>query len=695
MKVRTRNGLIFFAIFMVVLSVWPPFQRGMQRVFKGLGGEAVDPFRPLTGEAAPIDAEYYVAQHHPEASDSNEGTYDAPWLTIQHAADVLQPGDTIFVESGTYEERVQMNVSGELGNPITFKAEENTIVRGFRIHDQSYIRIIGFEITHQGSNVQHEGIHMIRAHGVEILDNYIHHVYTLGIWMHTSGGSNNVVIRGNRMEFIGSVEGHESGEIAILVWGDNNLVEYNDISHVGDFLNVWGERNIVRNNYFHDNYLTDFPDCPFPEGHHIDGLQNWSNEEKLLTRTLMEDNLIIDSRVPNAHTVLIRDLDNTGSSEFIFRNNVDVRNGSYSFGVEQFENGRVVHNTYVDALYAQSPKAYYSVSFLDYSTDGSVINNIFYNTVRDPGRVYYVDPESEAGFYGDYNLAFNPGCGTTCSWLDPINSEAHVILNEDPQFTNYSDDNFRLQSNSPAVDSAGALTKTVSSGYGNQFVVQDAGYLVDGWGRGLGDLIRVGANAPVRVIRIDYGANRITVDQNISWNSGDSVNYAYLGSGPDRGAYESGTSNEFDLQITSPSEGGSVSGRVNIQVDVSNPEAVRYVVLLVEGIPVATSHEYPFAIEWDTTGWSNRVYTIEARAYARHAGSTLWQSDQRTVEVQSQGAYPEGDVNHDGEVDVSDVHACADHILGWQDWGEAADINQDGVVNVLDVQEIVVLMNRD
>ena len=189
------------------------------------------------GEAAFDGAMYHVDQNHPMASDSNVGSVNEPWQTIQHAADVMQPGDTTYVAAGTYEERVQAKHSGEMGKLITFKAEEGVIVRGFRIEDQAYIRIIGFEITHQNSNAQHEGIWLVRAHGCEILDNYIHHVYTLGIWMHHSGPSNDVLIRGNRMEFIGSVEGHETGEIAILIRGNNNTVEYNDISHVGDSLN--------------------------------------------------------------------------------------------------------------------------------------------------------------------------------------------------------------------------------------------------------------------------------------------------------------------------------------------------------------------------------------------------------------------------------------------------------------------------
>jgi hypothetical protein len=665
---KYRMVRILLIIPLIVLFVWPFFQSGTQ-----------------AAAAGPI---YYVDQNHPDASDSNSGSEDDPWLSIQHAADVMQAGDTVYVAAGTYEERVQANHSGEMGNPITFKAEEGVIVRGFRIEDQTYIRIIGFEITHQNSNAQHEGIRLVRAHGCEILDNYIHHVYTLGIWMYHSGQSNNVLIRGNRMEFIGAVDGHESGEIAILSRGDNNTIEYNDISHVGDFLNVWGENTIVRNNYFHDCYLSDFPLCPLPEGHHIDGLQYWSSEI-LLTRTLMENNLIVDNSVPNAHTVLLQDTDNTGSSEFLFRNNVGVRNGSYPFGVVQFEHARVVNNTFVDALSAQSPKAYYCVSFISYSNFGSVINNIFYNSVRDGGRVYNVDSESQAGFYGGYNLAYNPGCGSTCSWLDPIRSEESAILNQDPLFENYPEDDFSLQQNSSAVDSASPLTTTTSSGTGTQIAVQDAGFFVDGWGRGLGDLIRVGANASVRITSIDYENNTVTVDRGISWNSGEGVSYAYQGSNPDRGAYEYGTSEDFDIHITSPSNGVSVSGTVQVQLDILNQDAVRYVVFLVDGMPVATSHESPYAIEWDTIGLPSRAYTIEARAYARYASDILWESDSATVTVVPQQEYPQGDVNRDGSVTAADVQACLSHILGLQDWGEAADVNEDGSVNVLDVQTII------
>jgi alpha-N-arabinofuranosidase len=39
-------------------------------------------------------------------SDANSGTKQSPFRTIQHAADMAQPGDVIMVHEGVYRERV-------------------------------------------------------------------------------------------------------------------------------------------------------------------------------------------------------------------------------------------------------------------------------------------------------------------------------------------------------------------------------------------------------------------------------------------------------------------------------------------------------------------------------------------------------------------------------------------------------------
>jgi len=67
-----------------------------------------------------VAATYYVS---PSGSDSNPGTSAQPWRTVQKAANAAAAGDTVMVKAGTYYERVQINVNGTSGQPITFQGE--------------------------------------------------------------------------------------------------------------------------------------------------------------------------------------------------------------------------------------------------------------------------------------------------------------------------------------------------------------------------------------------------------------------------------------------------------------------------------------------------------------------------------------------------------------------------------------------
>src|SRR5580658_9083576 len=60
---------------------------------------------------------YYVSTN---GSDTNSGSYTAPWLTIQHAANTVTAGATVYVESGVYNESVSFPSSGTASEPITF-----------------------------------------------------------------------------------------------------------------------------------------------------------------------------------------------------------------------------------------------------------------------------------------------------------------------------------------------------------------------------------------------------------------------------------------------------------------------------------------------------------------------------------------------------------------------------------------------
>jgi hypothetical protein len=134
---------------------------------------------------------FYVSK---AGDDSNPGTQTAPWRTVQHAADTARAGSTVNVRGGIYEELVSIHVSGNASDGyIVFRSYpgETAILDAghlvpegrsgvLTIHNQSYVRIQGFEIrnyrtaehrlTPLGISVIGSGTH------IELLHNNVHHI---------------------------------------------------------------------------------------------------------------------------------------------------------------------------------------------------------------------------------------------------------------------------------------------------------------------------------------------------------------------------------------------------------------------------------------------------------------------------------------------------------------------------------------
>lgn len=79
--------------------------------------------------ASPRDASNSIVVA-PDGSDSNPGTADAPLGSIQKAFDVAQPGETIHVGDGEYNETIDTIRSGTTDSPITIKGSKDAVVRG-------------------------------------------------------------------------------------------------------------------------------------------------------------------------------------------------------------------------------------------------------------------------------------------------------------------------------------------------------------------------------------------------------------------------------------------------------------------------------------------------------------------------------------------------------------------------------------
>lgn len=120
-------------------------------------GHALAALLLLTGWTGAAGANYYVA---PSGSDTDPGSLGQPWKTIQKAANILMPGDAVFVRAGVYAP-VTVNVSGsQAGGRVTFTnyPGEKPVIDAtgivppeadtglFLIAGRSYVTIHGFEL---------------------------------------------------------------------------------------------------------------------------------------------------------------------------------------------------------------------------------------------------------------------------------------------------------------------------------------------------------------------------------------------------------------------------------------------------------------------------------------------------------------------------------------------------------------------
>jgi hypothetical protein len=134
-------------------------------------------------------ATYYVDRNSPSASDTNPGTLNSPWLTIQNAAETLAAGDTVFVRAGIYHENVYLGNSGNATDgPIVFTAfpGETPVIEGTGVAESnngiiisaSYVKLLGFEIRNWDEN----GIWIENATNFEISDCLVHDIfYGIGV----------------------------------------------------------------------------------------------------------------------------------------------------------------------------------------------------------------------------------------------------------------------------------------------------------------------------------------------------------------------------------------------------------------------------------------------------------------------------------------------------------------------------------
>ena len=124
---------------------------------------------------------YYV--NKAIGSDANSGTITDPFATIQHAADSATAGDTVFIASGSYDERVVCATnSGLATSPIVFTPFDSAIVSITSNNDTVGNNGAALWTLQDVDNIVVNGLYFNdhRGHGVK------------GIWI--EGGCNHITI---------------------------------------------------------------------------------------------------------------------------------------------------------------------------------------------------------------------------------------------------------------------------------------------------------------------------------------------------------------------------------------------------------------------------------------------------------------------------------------------------------------------
>ncbi|UXX81082.1 T9SS type A sorting domain-containing protein [Reichenbachiella carrageenanivorans] len=218
----------------------------------------------MAGVHQGLATNYYVAT---TGNDSNNGSLNTPWKTIQKAAAVAGAGDHVYIKKGTYYNNVVIANSGTSSNWLTFDAfpgDEHQVIlnnAAFKLVRKNYVRISGMKVQngHNGFNIEGP------CEGIQISNNHTYNTFSSGIiawgvpFGSDPGDYNNIYnlkILDNKVEKACNGGWNECITLA------NGVVDFeiagNEVFNGGDPIN--GGEGIdlkagVRNGSVHDNYI--------------------------------------------------------------------------------------------------------------------------------------------------------------------------------------------------------------------------------------------------------------------------------------------------------------------------------------------------------------------------------------------------------------------------------------------------------
>ncbi|MBI1294530.1 DUF1565 domain-containing protein [bacterium] len=175
---------------------------------------------------------YYVST---VGNDANVGSEVAPWRTLGKAAESAGPGDTVYILQGTYREKLKPRNAGVVGSPIVFTAYPGHLVvlDGEEFSRTSWggiIELVNVQyVTISNLRIINSGYFGVMITGVEhvlVQNNEIDFTYASGIYV---SRSQHVVVDGNDVQRachgIGGSAPHYAPQEHITVRGGTDTFE--------------------------------------------------------------------------------------------------------------------------------------------------------------------------------------------------------------------------------------------------------------------------------------------------------------------------------------------------------------------------------------------------------------------------------------------------------------------------------------
>ena len=391
---------------------------------------------------------YYVSG---TGNDNNNGVSNSsPLRTIQKAANLTRPGDTVLVMNGVYSNSyptgnvLTITRAGTPTGWIRYKAypghhpklKFNGWNGIFISQGASYIEINGFEIEGNNDNITLEYAQSQKYNG------------------------NNPLTNGNGISIDGRKDGNNHPHHIRIV--NNKVFKCGGagISSIqADYVTI--EKNKVFNNSWYTVYSTSG----------ISTWQNWRFDNSQGYKTIIRNNKVYNNRnyipwlamgkIVDGNGIIIDDSKNTqnGSSlgaytgRTLVENNLVFNNGGSGIHTYKSEHVDIINNTAY--MNSQSPELKGGEIFANSSSDINIVNNILFALPREKVNSNY----NNNNVYYDYNIYSNS--------RDIAVKGAHD-LTVDPKFVNASINptqlDLRLQPSSPAINK-GLTWKAVISDY--------------------------------------------------------------------------------------------------------------------------------------------------------------------------------------------------------------------------------------